>query len=145
MQSILEYLGVYVGGLDLTDERRSSRRWVRRWIIESSAVWGNIQSIVETGCARSHEMERFHQRDWNSEVFPNKNTPPRRHRSGSRTITFKFLIGLPNPLIWTPLNTFGSTSSINFSSMIPHLKEYMSCGTEWWRNGLRYHQRYAKG
>ena len=26
-----------------------------------------------------------------------------------------------------------------------HLKEYMSCGTEWWRNGMRYHQRYAKG
>ena len=34
-------------------------------------MWGNIQSIVEMGCAQSREMERFHRRDWNSEVFPN--------------------------------------------------------------------------
>ena len=27
-------------------------------------VWGNIQSIVETGCAQSHETERFCWRDW---------------------------------------------------------------------------------
>ena len=75
MQSISEYLGVYlgvyVGGLDLTDKWRLSQRWVRIWIIESSAVWGNVWSIVKAGCARSFEMERFHRRGWNLEVFPN--------------------------------------------------------------------------
>ena len=35
-------------------------------------MWGNIRSIVEMGCAQSCEMERFHQRDLNLEVFPNR-------------------------------------------------------------------------
>ena len=73
--SILEYLGVYLGvyvrDLDLTDKWRLSRSWVWIWVVESSTVWGNIRSIVEAGCARSHETERFHWRGWNLEVFPN--------------------------------------------------------------------------
>ena len=79
MQSISEYLRVYVRGLDLTDKWRLSQRWVQRWIIESSAVWGNIQSIAEMGCAQSCEMERFCWRDWNLEVFPNNSVLPTLH------------------------------------------------------------------
>ena len=65
-----KYLGVYLGGLDLADKQRLSWRWVWMWIVESSTVWGNVQSIVEVGCAWSHEMERFCWRGWNTEVFP---------------------------------------------------------------------------
>ena len=79
MQSISEYLGVYlrvyIRGLDLADKWRLSRRWVQIWIVELSVVWGNIWSIVEAGCARSHETERFRQRGWNSEVFHNIHPP----------------------------------------------------------------------
>ena len=105
--------------------------------------------ILDEGVAESFESLDFPE---DEQIFQQDNDPKhtfkkakRRQRSGSRTITFNFLIGLPSPLILNPLNTFGSTSSVNFNGMIPHLKVCMSGGTEWWRNGMRYHQRYAKG
>ena len=68
MQSTSEYLG----DLDLANEQRLTERRVQIWIIESSSVWGNVWSIVETECAWRLETERFCQRGWNSEVSPNR-------------------------------------------------------------------------
>ena len=64
---ILEYLG----DLDLADEWRLTRRWVRVWIVESSSVWGDIRSVVEMECVWNLETRIFRQRGWNSGVSPN--------------------------------------------------------------------------
>ena len=80
MQSTSEYLEVsqgvseYLGDLDLANEQRLTQRWVQVWIVESSSVWGNVWSVVETKCVRSLETEIFRQRGWNLEVSPNRQT-----------------------------------------------------------------------
>ena len=77
MQSTSEYLEVsrgiseYLGDLDLADEWRLTPRWVRVWIVESSLVWGDIQSVVEMECVWNLEMRIFRRRGWNSGVSPN--------------------------------------------------------------------------
>ena len=79
MQSTSEYLEVsrgvseYLGDLDLANEWRLTRRWVRVWIVESSSVWGDIRSVVEMECVRNLEMRIFRRRGWNSGVSPNRN------------------------------------------------------------------------
>ena len=78
MQSTSEYLeaswGIseYLGDLDLANGWRLTRRWVWVWIVESSSVWGNVWSVVETECVWSLETEIFRWRGWNLEVSPNK-------------------------------------------------------------------------
>ena len=47
-------------------------------------------------------------------------------------------------LISIPLNISGSISNANFRNMKFHPKEFMSCGREWLRSGMKYLQRYAK-
>ena len=42
--------------------------WMR--ILESSTVWGDVQSVTEVGCVQSLGME-ICQRCWNSGVSPN--------------------------------------------------------------------------
>ena len=77
MQSTLEYLEVsqgvseYLGDLDLANEWRLTWRWVWVWIVESSSVWGDIQSVVEMECVQNLETRIFRRRGWNSGVSPN--------------------------------------------------------------------------
>ena len=121
MQSTLEYLEVsrgiseYLRDLDLVDEWRLTRRWVRVWIVESSSVWGDIRSVVEMECVWNLETRIFRRRGWNLGVSPNRNIPKSQLQTYSVAVKFCMLPHTTNePTI--PLQVYLCPETLNATS-----------------------------
>ena len=72
-QSLSEFISEYESEvLDLAGEWRLSQGYTQRWIVELSAVWGNVQSVIEMEYAWGCGMERLRQE---SRCFGNQITP----------------------------------------------------------------------
>ena len=59
-------------GLDLAGKQRLWRRYAQSWIMGSSTVWGDIQSVWGTEYVRSYKTEIccWSQRRWSKRVSP---------------------------------------------------------------------------
>jgi hypothetical protein len=101
-------------------------------------VQGNMDKVQYCDILEDGVQESFEKLEMvdGEQYFQQDNTCLDWLHSDSKTTTFKSLAGLPN--------TSGNISSVVLSNIQHHPKEYMSCGIEWLKSGMKFHQRYAK-
>jgi hypothetical protein len=130
---ILWYGGVWVG-----------MEWGSLWRFRGPWMHSNTVTFWMMGWWKALKSWRCQRRRGYSSRIMTQNTPPRRHNNGFKTMTFKSLNGLPNPLTLIPLNISGCMSKGNYTNTLHTLKVCMNFGTGWWKYGMGYQQKHAK-